>query len=155
MNKEYSIQFAQVQDIDSWIKMIQIVRDNFPGLQTSEQIESYRQTVIKNINRETSICVKYFSEVVGVLIFSYNSKCLSCIVVHPEHRRKGIASAMIKKMLELFPDDIDITVTTYREGDTKGIAPRPLYKKFGFIEDELVEEFNYPHQKFILSRKLK
>lgn len=40
-----------------------------------------------------------------------------------------------------------------REGDVKGIAPRPLYKKFGFEEDELIIEFEYPVQKFILHRK--
>lgn len=154
MNKEYTIQFAQFQDINSWMKMIEIVKDNFPGLQTSEQIQNYRKTVIKNMKRQTAICVKYFGEFVGVLIFSYNAKCLSCMAVHPDHRRKGIASAMITKMIELFPNDVDISVTTFLEGDTKGIAPRPLYKKFGFIEDEFVEEFNYPHQKFVLHRKL-
>lgn len=122
MNKEYSIQFAQVQDMDSWMNMIEIVKEEFPGLKTLEQVESYRQTVIKNINRETAICAKYLGQVVGVLIFSYNSKCLSCLAVHTEYRRKGIASAMIKKMLKLFPDDVDITVTTYREGDTMGIV---------------------------------
>ena len=25
-----------------------------------------------------------------------------------------------------------------------------LYKKFGFVEDELIEEFGYPNQKFVL-----
>ena len=44
----------------------------------------------------------------------------------------------------------DITVTTFREGDAKGTAPRALYKKFGFVEGELVMEFGYPNQVFIL-----
>lgn len=153
MINKYNIQFAQVQDIDSWMKMIKIVRNNFPGLKTSDELENYRQTVIKNMNRQTAICAKYADEVIGVLIFSYNAKCLSCMAIHPDHKRQGIASAMIKKMIDLFPNDVDISVTTFREGDIKGIAPRQLYKKFGFIEDKLVEEFNYPHQKFILYRK--
>lgn len=153
MIDKYKIQFAQVEDIDSWMKMVEIVRDNFPGLETSEQLENYRKTVIKNINRQTAICAKYAGEVIGVLIFSYNAKCLSCMAINPDHRRKGVASAMVSKMIDLFPNDVDISVTTFREGDTKGIAPRLLYKKFGFIEGELVEEFNYPHQKFVLHRK--
>jgi hypothetical protein len=57
------------------------------------------------------------------------------------------------KMISVFPNDVDISVTTFREGDIRGIAPRPLYKKFGFEEDELVIEFEYPEQKFILYRK--
>jgi hypothetical protein len=32
----------------------------------------------------------------------------------------------------------------------RGIAPRVLYKKFGFVEDELIEEFGYPNQRLIL-----
>lgn len=96
---------------------------------------------------------KYSNEIVGVMIFSYHSQCLSCMAVHPKHRRKGIASAMIEKMLSLFTDDVNISVTTFREDDIKGIAPRALYKKYGFVEDELVTEFNYPNQKFILHRK--
>ncbi|MTI47900.1 MAG: GNAT family N-acetyltransferase [Firmicutes bacterium] len=152
MVKEYKVEFAKTDDLDPWMDMATEVRNNFPGLETSKQLESYRQTVIKNINRQTAICVKDDVKIVGVLLFSYNSSCISCMAVHPDYRRKGIASEMIKKMLSLFPDDINISVTTFREDDEKGIAPRSLYKKFGFIEGELIEEFDYPHQRFILHR---
>lgn len=153
LNGEYTLCYAQVQDIDSWMKMIEIVRDNFPGLDTTKGLDDYRQTVIKNIMRKTALCVKYSNEIVGVMLFSCHSQCLSCMAVHPNHRRKGIASAMIEKMLSLFPDGVDISVTTFREDDIKGIAPRALYKKYGFVEGELVTEFNYPNQKFILHRE--
>jgi ribosomal protein S18 acetylase RimI-like enzyme len=151
--EEYSLCYAKMQDIESWMKMIGIVRNNFPGLETTEDMGNYREIVIKNIKRETSICVKYGNEVVGAMIFSYHSQCISCMAVHPIHRRKGIASAMIEKMILLFPNDIDISVTTFRKEDIKGIAPRALYRKYGFEEDEFVIEFKYPHQKFILHRK--
>lgn len=39
---------------------------------------------------------------------------------------------------------------SYLGHDVKGIAPRKLYKKFGFEEDELIEEFGYPNQRFVL-----
>lgn len=152
MKSEITVQFAEPEDIDSWMKLIEIVKDEFPGLETEEELEGYKRTVIKNINRKTAICVKSDDEIVGALLFSYKLKCLSWMAVHPDYRRKGIASALITKMLELFPSDVDISVTTFREGDAKGIAPRQLYKKFGFIEGDLVEEFNYPNQIFILKR---
>jgi len=122
LSGDYSLCYAEVNDIDSWIKMIEIVRDNFPGLETDEDMEGYRQTVIKNVKRQTALCVKHKGDIVGIMLFSFNSKCISCMAVHPNHRRKGI-------------------------------APRQLYRKFGFEEDELVTEFNYPNQKFILHRK--
>lgn len=154
MEDKFVVQFAKLEDINSWMKMLEIVKDNFPGLETKEELEGYKQTVIKNINRQTGICVKVDKEIVGALIFSYNLKCLSWMAVHPNYRRIGIAAALITRMLELFPKDVDISVTTFREGDVKGIAPRRLYKKYGFVEDELVEEFNYPNQKFVLHRQL-
>lgn len=153
LNEKYLLCYAEMHDIDSWIKMIEIVRDNFPGLETTEKMDGYRETVIKNIKRKTALCVKYGNEIVGAMIFSYHSQCLSCMAVHPNYRRKGIASAMIEKMISLFPDNMDISVTTFRKDDIKGIAPRALYKKYGFEEDELVIEFEYPEQKFILHRK--
>jgi len=153
LSKEYLLCYAEMDDINSWIKMINIVKDNFPGLDTDEDMNTYRQTVIKNIKRKTAICVKYKNDIIGVILFSYNSKSLSCMAVHPDHRRKGIASAMIERMLSLFPNNTDISVTTFREDDIKGIAPRQLYKKYGFEEDELITEFGYPNQKFILHRK--
>jgi ribosomal protein S18 acetylase RimI-like enzyme len=152
LNSQYVLHYAAIDDIDAWIKMVEIVRDNFPGLETSQKIDDYRQTVIKNIKRKTALCVKYRNEIIGIMLFSYHSKCLSCMAVHPKYRRKGIASAMIEKMLSLFPNDVDISVTTFREGDVKGIEPRALYKKFGFKEDELIVEFEYPVQKFVLKR---
>lgn len=152
MGNKFVVHFAELQDVTSWMNMVGIVKDEFPGLETAEQLESYKQTVIKNINRKTAICIKSENEIIGALIFSYNLKCLSWMAVHPNYRRKGVASALITKMLELFPKEVDISVTTFREGDIKGIAPRRLYSKFGFLEDALVEEFNYPNQIFILKR---
>jgi ribosomal protein S18 acetylase RimI-like enzyme len=103
------------------------------------------------MERKSAICVKSDDEIVGVLIYSIKSECLSCMAVHPDHRRKGIASAMIDMMLSHFVKGSRISVTTFREGDSKGVAPRGMYSKFGFIEDELVIEHSYPQQKFILN----
>ncbi|MEK5029550.1 MULTISPECIES: GNAT family N-acetyltransferase [unclassified Paenibacillus] len=152
MNGQYKVKFAEMQDVDSWMSMIEAVRSNFPGLHSEELLEGYKQTVIKNINRRTAICAVYAGEVAGLMLFSYNAKCLSCMAVHPDHRRQGIATAMIDQMLSLFPEDTELSVTTFRANDPLGAAPRPLYKKFGFVEDELTEEFDYPHQKFVLRR---
>lgn len=147
LDENYTIGYAIPDDIESWIILTEVVKDNFPGL----IIDEYRATVIKNIERKSAICVKSDDEIVGVLIYSIKSECLSCMAVHPDHRRKGIASAMIDMMLSHFVKGSRISVTTFREGDSKGVAPRGMYSKFGFIEDELVTEHSYPQQKFILN----
>jgi len=75
------------------------------------------------------------------------------MAVHPAHRKSGIATAMIEKMLLVLAADRNVWVVTFRDNDEKGMAPRALYKKLGFVEDELVMERNYPHQKFVLHRE--
>jgi ribosomal protein S18 acetylase RimI-like enzyme len=144
----YVCTFAKPSDIEDWMRLVDIIKDDFPGL----VMEDYLQTLIKNINRQSAICVKHKETIVGILIYSLKKKTLSCMAVHPEHRQIGIATAMIEKMITMFPENSEIWVTTFREDDPKGDAPRALYKKMGFVEDELVMEFGYPNQKLLLLR---
>lgn len=153
MYNKYIVKFAEMDELASWMDLVTTVRYNFPLLESDEELENYRQTVIKNIKRNSAICALNDNEVVGILIFSYNQNCLSCMAVHPDHRRKGIASKMIEQMISVLSPDRDIWVITFRDDDEKGTAPRALYRKFGFQADELLIEHNYPHQKFILRRK--
>ncbi|MBQ7874883.1 MAG: GNAT family N-acetyltransferase [Oscillospiraceae bacterium] len=143
-------QFGKSGDIDSWMKLVEEISWNFPGLETREKIEEYRETALRFMAKDQALCVKEDAKVVGVLLFSKKRNMICCLGVSPEHRRQGIASELLKKALENLDRTKDITVSTFREEDEKGIAPRALYKKFGFSEDELIEEFGYPNQKFIL-----
>ncbi len=150
--ESYALKFAEAEDLQSWMDLIEMVRYNFPLLERDDELEKYKNVVVKNINHKSAICMKHNDEVVGVLIFSYNQKCLSCMAVHPNHRRVGIATTMIQKMLSVLPYDDDVWVITFRDNDEKGVAPRALYRGMGFKEAELLVEHNYPHQKFVLHR---
>lgn len=144
--------FATLADLPAWMALVSLVRWNFPGLENEEALTEHRQTVIKNIRRGTAICAKDGAKVVGVLLFSIRQNMLSCMAVHPDYRRQGIASRMIRLMLERLPAGRDVQVITFREGDEKGVAPRALYQSLGFVEGEFCCEFDYPEQKFILLR---
>lgn len=138
---------AEEKDIPAWLSLVQIVSEDFPGL----SIDEYTQTLKKNIARKTALCEKEDGKIAGILLFSPHQQCLSCMAVHPGYRRSGIAAALIEEMLRLMPNG-DISVNTFREGDAKGVAPRSLYRKFGFQPDELLIEFDYPVQRLILKR---
>ena len=64
-------------------------------------------------------------------------------------RRRGVASALVSRMLVLMPAG-DVSVTTFRAGDAKGAAPRALYARFGFEPAEELMEFDYPVQRMVL-----
>ena len=149
---DIEIRFASHNQLNSWMDLIDQVRWNFPGLETPELLDGHRETVIKNINRRSAICAIHNGVVIGALLFSTKHQMLSFLAVHPKYRQKGIATKMVTLMLEQMPADQDVVVTTFRENDEKGVAPRALYQKLGFVEAELTSEFNYPLQKFVLHR---
>ena len=73
------------------------------------------------------------------------SEDFPCIISAPKFPALRVITGVL-----LFSGNRDITVSTFREGDEKGVAPRRLYKKYGFREDELTVEFDYPNQVFVL-----
>ena len=148
--KAPAVRLGEPGDIEDWMKLVRQVRGNFPGLETEQALEDHRRTVLKFMGRQQALCVKNGEGIIGVLLFSGNRNMICCLAVSPEHRRCGIASMLLKKALAGLDRSRDITVSTFREGDEKGTAPRSLYRKFGFCEDKLTEEFGYPNQVFVL-----
>ncbi len=144
--------FGTTYDIAPWMNLVKNVSSNFPGLETEELINEHRDTVLKFMSRHEALWVKNGEKAAGVLLFSKKHNMICCLAVSPECRRKGIASLLLTKALSLLDRSRDITVSTFRENDEKGAAPRALYKKFGFEEGEFLEEFGYPNQKLVLSR---
>lgn len=146
------IKLGNRNDIDSWMDLVKKVKDDFPGLETMEALQEHRNTVLEFMNRESAICAKSCNKIVGTLLFSKENHMLCFLAVDPEYRRQHIAEKMVSYMLTLMDARDDIIVTTYREGVPEGIAARAFYKRFGFAEGKLTEEFGSPVQEFVLKR---
>ena len=150
MIENMKVEFGRTSDIDSWMRLVRKVSWNFPGLETEQSIDEHKIIVLKFMNDKRALCVKNKQDIVGVLLYSRKYNMICCLAVDPAYRKRGIASLLLREALDKFDRDKDITVSTFRENDVKGIAPRKLYKKFGFEEGELIEEFGYPNQKLVL-----
>lgn len=147
---EYKITYATMNELDSWMELVRLVSWNFPGLETEDKLEEYKNTVIKNINRKSAICAVSETNVIGILLFSTKYNMLCCMAVHPDYRKLGIAKRMINEMMSQLDNSKDIIVDTFRHEDPKGIAPRTLYLSLGFEPAELIENLGYPNQRFVL-----
>ncbi len=147
---EMEAMFGESACIDSWMQLVRKVSWNFPGLETEERIDEHEQTVLKFMNKKQALCVQSQETVIGVLLFSRSNNMICCLAVDPDYRKQGVASILLRKALDELDGSREITVSTFRENDEKGIAPRALYRKFGFQEGELTEEFGYPNQVFVL-----
>lgn len=146
------IRLAQAQDIDTWMVLVERVKDSFPGLETPEALDAHKTTVLHFMENASAICAVKANHIVGTLLFSREDGVLCFLAVDPAHRRQHIAQQMISFMLTQMGAHKDITVSTYRGGDPNGIAARALYKSLGFSAGKLTEELGYPVQEFVLKR---
>lgn len=82
------------------------------------------------------------------------SECLLCfLVLSSGYRRRVIAERLLAAMLEEMPAGRDVTVKTYRKGVPEGEAARVFYRRVGFVDERLTEEFSAPVQEFVLKRQ--
>ena len=140
------------QDIDSWMNLVEKVKDSFPGLETEEALQEHKKTVLDFMERSSAICAKDQGEVVGTLLFSSENNTLCFLAVDSKYRRQHIAEKMVSYMLTKMDSLKDIYVTTYRDEVPEGAAARAFYKSIGFIEGKLTEEFGSPVQEFVFKR---
>lgn len=142
--------FGTKDDIEGWMTLVRRISWNFPGLETEADLQGHRDTVLAFMEKRQALCVKEQDKIKGVILFSRAHNMICCLGVDENCRRCGIASMLLTEALRHLNRAKEIEVSTFCEGDRKGTAPRALYKKFGFVEAELVEEFGYPSQKFVL-----
>ncbi len=147
------IELATKQDIDHWMDLVYKVKDSFPGLETDEALDEHRNTVLEFIDKSCAICAKADNKIVGTLLFSKESGTLCFLAVDAEYRRQHIAEKMFSYMVTFMDAEKDITVTTYRADVPKGLPARRFYKRMGFTEGKLKEEFGSPVQEFVLKCK--
>ena len=142
--------YGNPNDIDPWMRLVTQVRRNFPGLETQEKLNGHRAAVLKFMEKQQAIGVKSNDTLAGIMLFSRGHNMICCLAVAPEYRRQGIASMLMDEALRHLDRTKELSVSTFRADDEKGLAPRALYEKYGFVADALVEEFDYPNQKFVL-----
>ena len=87
----------------------------------------------------------------GVMAFSYEAGSIDFFGIHPQYRGSSAAKLFLDKLMEEILPGQEICTTTYREGDRADNGHRKALMKLGFAEKELLFEFGYPTQKFVLS----
>ena len=142
-------QYGNAAWIHAWMALVEEIHGNFPGLATAAALEEHRQTVLRFMEKRQALCVRDGEEILGVLLFSRSRNMICCLGVSPQHRRQGIASLLLTEALTQLDSARTVTVSTFREQDPKGVAPRALYQKFGFQPGALVEALGYPCQEFV------
>ena len=72
--------------------------------------------------------------------------------VHPFYRNLGVPEALLDRVLAELRRDCEVSITTYREGDRADTGQRRAIMALGFAEAEMLVEYGYPTQRFVLKR---
>ena len=106
------------------------------------------------IKNKQALILKDSETVIGIMAFNKMTGSIDFFGVHPQYRKRGIAKAFCEKALYELVCSEQISVTTFRKGDKADTGYRKIWESLGFVEAELLIEFGYPTQRFILPKLL-
>lgn len=143
------IVFATQEDIPKWMELVSLVIDGFPHLDEKQYLEQLKEY----IRNRRALILKDIDIAIGIMAFNEVTGSIDFLGVHPQYRKRGIAKAFCEKVLYELAHSPQISVTTFREGDKADTGYRKIWGGLGFAEAELLVEFGYPTQRFILYRE--
>ena len=125
--------------------------EKFYPLQLKFVLEGSYDMLNKKIEAKQALILKDGKTAVGIMLFSGKNGSIDFMGTHPLYRKKGIPKAFLDKVMGELIKDREISITTYRDGDKADTGHRDVIKGLGFAEAELLVEYGYPTQKFILT----
>lgn len=143
---QWKITYADESDIPCWMALVHLVIDGFPHLYEEEYVGELK----RRIRKRQALILKDGEAAVGAMLFSGETGSIDFMGTHPLYRSQGIPRAFLDKMMGELLKGRDISITTYREGDKADTGHRQAIVELGFAEAELLVEFGYPTQRFVL-----
>lgn len=145
------IQFATPADIEDWMALVNLTIDGYPCLNKSE----YRAQLHQCIANKNALILRDERTAIGILGFSADTGSIDFLAIHPQYRHFEIAQLFLDKLADDLLFGKEISLTTYRTGDKADTGYREEYRRLGFAERELLVEYGYPTQRFVLLPKNK
>ena len=141
-----NIKFATPADVDDWMELVNLTVDGYPCLNKAEYMENLHQYIAD----KKALILRDEGMAVGIMGFSADTGSIDFFAVHPQYRDLGITKLFLDKLMGELLCGREITLTTYRAGDKADTGYREEYCRLGFAERELLVEYGYPTQRFVL-----
>ena len=141
------IRLANETDIPAWMNLMHLVIDGYPEMNE----EDYLTQLKIGISEQRALVLKDDALLIGAMLFNRHTGSIDYWGVHPQYRNAGIHKLFIDALLHTYLPNQDLCITTYRAGDKADTGHRALLYTLGFAERELLVEYGYPTQKFVLS----
>ncbi len=169
-----NIKFATPEDADDWMELVSLTIDGYPCLDKKDYTANLHRYIADKkalILREGAASAQpngnaatemppsegrgRCQKAIGVMGFSQGTGSIDFLAVHPQYRHLGITKLFLDKLADELLYGKEITLTTYRAGDKADTGWREEYRRLGFAERELLVEYGYPTQRFVLPPKNK
>lgn len=145
------IKFATPADVDDWMELVSLTIDGYPCFNKAEYIENLHQYIAD----KKALILRDEDMVIGAMGFSADTGSIDFLAIHPQYRHLGITKLFLDKLMDELLYGKEISLTTYRAGDKADTGYREEYYRLGFAERELLVEYGYPTQRFVLLPKNK
>lgn len=139
---------ARETDIPAILAILDACRESLPSLSQDALVPLLRRNILRGC---VLLAAAQDAGIAGVCAWSPVLRRISLLAVLPEARGRGIASALLGEALRRMPPG-DVTVETFRDGDSRGGQALALYRKFGFQKAGLIDGFAVPMQRLRLCR---
>ena len=137
---------AEKGDLPDWMDLMRLVIDGYPVMDETD----YLHEITKAIEEKRALILKKGNILIGAMAFSRKTGSIDFLGIHPQYRNQKIQNLFLEVLVETYLPGQEISMTTYREGDKADTGHRDLLKNLGFAERELLIEFGYPTQRFVL-----
>lgn len=141
------IHLARREDIPDWMNLMRLVIDGYPVMDEDD----YSAKLEESIDEKRALVLKAGNVLIGAMAFTYFPGSIEFLGVHPQYRNRGLQRLFLDALLEIYLPGREISTTTYRAQDKADTGHRDLLLQLGFAEKELLTEFGYPTQRFVLS----
>lgn len=144
-----NIRLAKKTDIPAWMALMRLVIDGYPVMNEADYLNKLKEC----IDEKRALVLTDKEVLIGAMVFDYILGSIEFWGIHPQYRNRGIQKLFLDVLLERYLPGQEISTTTYREGDKADTGHRDTLKGLGFAERELLVEFGYPTQRFMLPPK--
>lgn len=141
------IRLAEKKDITDWMNFMRLVIDGYPVMDEDD----YLAKLEESITEKRALVLRDGNILIGAMAFTYSPGSIEFLGVHPQYRNRGLQKLFLDTLLETYLPGQEISTTTYREQDKADTGHRDMLLQLGFAEKELLTEFGYPTQRFVLS----
>lgn len=143
------IRLAEKKDIVDWMNLMRLVIDGYPVMDEDD----YLAKLEESIDEKRALVLREGDILIGAMAFTYSPGSIEFLGVHPQYRNRGLQKLFLDALSETYLQGQEISTTTFREQDKADTGHRDMLLQLGFAEKELLTEFGYPTQRFVLPPK--